>query len=135
MLTDEELLAMRDRIRFHGINVYGHMDHGFCKSIYFAGPENLLLEVSTSPSVIDARAWIDPDVVKLVGISPEELARYKVPKSFTPSASPVPQPLIDPAKPSMIMDAGLKGFMADLSDEELAEASRKFADPPVKVPA
>jgi catechol 2,3-dioxygenase-like lactoylglutathione lyase family enzyme len=46
--TAEDLLAMRDRIRSRGVHVLGHIDHGFCKSIYFAGPENLTLEVSTS---------------------------------------------------------------------------------------
>src|ERR1700732_2223043 len=55
-----ELLALRDRIRSRGINVFGPIDHGFCQSIYFAGPENLSLEISTSRSAIDARAWHAP---------------------------------------------------------------------------
>src|SRR5882672_4982609 len=36
-----ELVAMRDRIRSRGVTVFGPIDHGFCQSIYFAGPENL----------------------------------------------------------------------------------------------
>lgn len=131
--TDEELLAIRDRVRTRGINVYGYMDHGFCKSIYFAGPENLLLEVSTSETAIDARAWIDPEVVALIGVNAEELARYKAPEAFMPTGTRVPQPSFDATKPNMTMDAGLKAFMADLSDDELAEASRRYSDPPVKV--
>src|SRR5215831_16662339 len=59
------LLAMRDRIRAKGVPVLGPLDHGFCQSIYFAGPENLSLELSYSVEAIDAEAWIDPDVVKL----------------------------------------------------------------------
>ena len=36
--TEDELLAMRDRIRSRGHFVMGPIDHGMCKSIYFAGP-------------------------------------------------------------------------------------------------
>src|SRR5262249_29406279 len=46
--SEADLLAMRDRIRSRGIQVLGAIDHGMCKSIYFAGPENLMLELSTS---------------------------------------------------------------------------------------
>jgi catechol 2,3-dioxygenase-like lactoylglutathione lyase family enzyme len=131
--TDDELLAMRDRIRSRGVNVYGYMDHGFCKSIYFAGPEGLLLEVSTSEKGIDNRAWIDPEVVEKTGISADELMRFKKPAAFNHSGAAIPQPPFDPAKPHMTMSPGLKALMVDLSDEELAEASLKFASPPVTV--
>ena len=67
--TVDELLAMRDRIRSRGVRVLGPLDHGFCQSIYFGGPENLVLEVSTSAAAIDAEAWIDPEVVALNDIS------------------------------------------------------------------
>ena len=50
---DAQLIAMRDRIRSRGVNVIGPIDHGFCKSIYFAGPEHLTLEISTSRAAID----------------------------------------------------------------------------------
>ena len=59
--------ALRDRIRSRGVNVIGPLDHGMCHSIYFAGPEDLSLEIATSAAPIDARAWIDPEVVKLAG--------------------------------------------------------------------
>src|SRR5207237_1286863 len=55
--SDADLLAMRDRIRSRGIQVLGPLDHGLCKSIYFAGPENLSLEIASSAEPIDARAW------------------------------------------------------------------------------
>ena len=90
-----ELLAMRDRLRAHGVPVLGPVDHGFCCSIYFAGPENLSLELSYSTAAIDASAWIDPEVVKLAGISEEELARYRRPSAFQDSGGGVAQP--DPA--------------------------------------
>lgn len=95
----EDLLAMRDRIRSKGVTVFGPLDHGLCHSIYFAGPEDLSLEVATSEAAIDANAWIDPEVVGLAGISAEELARYRNPEPYTPSGEPVPQPEFDQSKP------------------------------------
>ena len=56
--TVDELLAMRDRIRSRGVRVLGPLDHGFCQSIYFGGPENLVLEVSTSAEAIDAEGFM-----------------------------------------------------------------------------
>ena len=129
----EALLRMRDRIRSRGVNVYGHMEHGFCKSIYFAGPEGLLLEVSTSDAAIDQDAWIDPEVVERAGITIEDLERYKHPAAFKHDGPPIPQPISDPAKPNMLMSPDLRALMVDLSDEELTEASLRFASPPVQV--
>ena len=78
----DDLLALRDRIRDRGINVFGPLDHGMCHSIYFAGPENLALEIATSAVPIDERAWIDPEVVGLLGIDDDELDAMKAPASF-----------------------------------------------------
>ena len=69
----EEMLAMRDRLRSKGVTVMGPLDHGMCASIYFAGPENLSLELSYSEEPINAAAWIDPEVVALAGIDAEGL--------------------------------------------------------------
>jgi catechol 2,3-dioxygenase-like lactoylglutathione lyase family enzyme len=129
--TDEELLAMRDRIRANGVRVLGPLDHGFCKSIYFGGPEHLVLEVSTSRAAIDAEAWIDPEVVRLNGISAEELARFKHPAPFK-AATPVAQPPAGTGQPEYTqMDPGFAGAF-DLPDEvvtrELSEST-----PPVKI--
>lgn len=96
--TLEDLLAMRDRIRARGITVFGPLDHGMCHSIYFAGPEDLSLEVATSAAPIDGRAWIDPEVVELADISAEELDRFRNPAPFAADA-PVPQPAFDASKP------------------------------------
>lgn len=93
--NQDELMAMRDRLRSKGVPVLGPMDHGMCVSMYFAGPEHLTLELSYSNEPIDQEAWIDPEVVALAGISEEELARYKKPTSFEDSGGQVPQP--DPA--------------------------------------
>ena len=65
-----------------------------CCSIYFAGPENLALELSYSLEPIDQEAWIDPEVVALAGISADELQRYKQPPGYQDQGGEVPQPEI-----------------------------------------
>ena len=73
----DELLVMRDWLWSKGVPVVGPMDHGFCVSIYSAGPENLSLELSYSEAAINPEAWINPEVQAHAGISDEELVRYK----------------------------------------------------------
>ena len=97
----EELLAMRDRLRSKDVPVMGPIDHGFCASIYFAGPENLSLELSYSETAINQEAWIDPEVVELAGIAPDELARYKRPADYRDQGGAVPQPALDGPGPHM----------------------------------
>ena len=95
-----DLLAIRDRVRSHGSWVMGPIDHGFCKSIYLAAPEGIMLEFSTSEGKpIDAEAWIDPEVMALAGINAEEVERYKHPAHFESKGGRVPQPKPDPSKP------------------------------------
>ena len=96
------LVTMRDRIRAHGVPVFGPYDHGaMCQSIYFAGPEGLNLEIAASDTVVDPDDWIDPEVVALAGISAEELARMRTPVPDPDWPSPVPQPKYDPSKPHL----------------------------------
>lgn len=133
--TEEELLAMRDRIRSRGINIFGPLDHGFCKSIYFAGPEGLCLEIATSSGqAIDARAWIDPEVVALAGITPEELKKYTSPAAYDGKGGAVAQPAIDPSKPHMrYEDQNAYRKLMTTPDEEV---TRRMSEPtpPVAVP-
>jgi len=42
----EEVLAMRDRLVEHGVDVTGLIDHGFVKSVYFFDPNGIRLEVA-----------------------------------------------------------------------------------------
>ena len=98
---EAELYAMRDRLREKGVPVLGPMDHGMCLSIYFAGPENLALELSCSAEPINQEAWIDPEVVALAGIDAEELARYKRPAGYADRGGKVPQPALTGAGPHM----------------------------------
>lgn len=131
--TEEGLIAMRDRIRSHGVNVIGPIDHGMCKSIYFAGPDKLTLEVAVSCGPLDPARWVDPAVLDRCGISAEEAARFKAPAPFE-GASPVPQPAYDEAKPHMAYPKDVYLKMLQVPDAILT-ASASYAEPPVKEPA
>ncbi len=130
--NDAELMAMRDRVRSRDVPVMGPIDHGFCKSIYFAGPENLSLELSYSNEAINADAWIDPEVAALAGIDTEELAGFKCPTAFQDSGGAVAQPDLDLAGPHMVWSTE-KQYRAvmSMSDAETSAAMDE-AEPPVK---
>ncbi len=89
--TLDQVLEMRDRLRSHGVQVLGPLDHGFIQSIYFEGPEGLNLEICCGAN-IDERAWIDPEVTQLCGITPEELEFLKHPEPFARPDEAVAQP-------------------------------------------
>lgn len=130
--TEADLLTMRDRVRSHGYWVMGPIDHGFCKSIYFAGPEGMMLEFSTSEGkAIDAEAWIDPEVVKLAGINEEELKRYKNPPAFTSQGGKVPQ--VNPEKSKLMMNFPPQNrAVLKMTDEEVLTRLSETT-PPVQV--
>ncbi|MFK7916020.1 MAG: VOC family protein [Pseudomonadales bacterium] len=119
----DEMLAMRDRIRSRDINVMGPINHGMCHSIYFAGPENLSLEISTSGAAeapLDAKGtWIDPEVVALAGINKEELQRYMSPATYSNEGEPLPNPGIVPNKPQMTYPDGALERIVSAPDEAL----------------
>ena len=97
----EDLMALRDRIRDRGVQVFGPIDHGFVQSIYFAGPEGLALEVACG-SAIPAEQWVDSEVQDLCGISGAELERLKYPAEYTRPAEPVSQPSSDTGMPRLM---------------------------------
>jgi catechol 2,3-dioxygenase-like lactoylglutathione lyase family enzyme len=131
--NEAELMAMRDRIRSREVPVMGPIDHGFCKSIYFAGPENLALELSYSDDAINAEAWVDPEVMALAGISAEELARYKAPAAYVDQSGSVPQPDLNGPGPHMVFgDAGRLETVLSMTDAEVS-AAMDDTEPPVKV--
>ncbi len=127
----DDLLAMRDRLRSKGLNVMGPMDHGMCHSIYFAGPDQMTLEIATSQEAVNQEEWIDPEVVGLAGINEEELARYKNPAPYD-GPSPVAQPDPDPAMPHMAYPEEMYTAMMAMPDEAILEMSKQFSEPPVK---
>jgi catechol 2,3-dioxygenase-like lactoylglutathione lyase family enzyme len=131
--TPEELLALRDRIRSRGVTVVGPIHHGMCDSIYFAGPEDLSLEIATSQRAIDGRAWIDPEVVALAGISPAELERFRHPAPFADRGGAVPQPPLDRSLPAMRgFPPGVYEHLCAMPDHEFT-ARMSQTEPPVKV--
>jgi catechol 2,3-dioxygenase-like lactoylglutathione lyase family enzyme len=127
--TEADLVAMRDRIRSRGVNVMGPIDHGMCKSIYFAGPDQMTLEVATSQTAIDPDRWIDPAVLAKAGISAEEAARYRAPAPYS-GPSPVPQPAYDAAKPHMAYPPEMYLKMLAVPDDVLTKTA-SYAEPPV----
>jgi len=128
----EELMAMRDRLRSKGVPVLGPMDHGMCESIYFAGPENLALELSFSREPINAEAWIDPEVQALAGINDEELARYKKPADYQDEGGTVSQPGVDAPGPHMSnYPEGAYEAIIGIPDQVIWDSSENL--PPVQV--
>ena len=134
--TESELLTMRDRIRSHGVRVLGPLNHGFCQSIYFAGPENLALEISTSPASIDGNAWIDPEVVALNNISESELAQYKEPAPYRrdAGAASITQPPSNNGMPEYSeMDPNFAAAF-DLPDEIVTRELSESTPPVTRAP-
>jgi catechol 2,3-dioxygenase-like lactoylglutathione lyase family enzyme len=131
--NEAALLAMRDRIRAHGVNVLGPIDHGMCKSIYFAGPDQMTLEIATSAAPINPRAWLDPATLAQAGIDDAETARFTSPAPYG-GPGQVPQPPYDPAKPHQAFPAEIYQTMLSLPDDVIT-ATGSYAEPPVKLPA
>lgn len=116
--TLDEVLAMRDRVRSHGVQVMGPIDHGMIQSMYFAGPEGLSLEVCCGRA-IDERQWIDPEVQGLCGISDDELDRLKHPAPIEVGPEPVAQPPLDESKPQMRYPTEIYAAMMGMSDADM----------------
>jgi catechol 2,3-dioxygenase-like lactoylglutathione lyase family enzyme len=126
----DDVLAMRDRIRSRQVQVLGPIDHGFVQSIYFAGPEGLNLEICCG-SDIDERAWIDPEVVGLCELTPDEIAALKDPPPFLRPAEPVPQPPTDPARPQLHFPPGVYEVLSAMSDQQTWESASQPTPPVV----
>ena len=127
----EELLQLRDRIRGHGIQVLGPLDHGFIQSMYFAGPEGLSLEICVG-SEINPEAWVDPEVRDLCGIDEAEMQSLKDPNEFGPLSEPLSNPPFDAAKPHMHYPPGVLEKVMSVPDEVVWD---KFSEttPPVEI--
>jgi catechol 2,3-dioxygenase-like lactoylglutathione lyase family enzyme len=127
--TYEHLEEMRDRIRSHGYNAFGPVDHGFCQSIYFSGPEGMALEVATSAVAIDSDLWIDPEVAALVGLDDADIARLTHASPFHRPAEGVAQPPRDASYSYMGMDEERYQGILDMSDQEVLEVLSETTAP------
>ncbi len=126
---EDGLLALRDRIRSHGVVAIGPIGHGFCKSIYFAGPEGLTLEVACKVTPIDPARWIDPAILEQCGISGTEAEAMLNPAPCM-AAGPVAQPAYDPAVPQMAYPIEtLKAILA--APDAVISAQGSYNEPPV----
>lgn len=132
--TLDDLLAMRDRIRSRGVNVFGPLQHGLCHSIYFGGPEGLALEVATSGAASapldNDGTWIDREVQELAGISDSELMAFMNPESYEDKGGAVPQPEYDADKPHNQYPQEVYQLMLATPDDVVTAASEKWASPP-----
>jgi catechol 2,3-dioxygenase-like lactoylglutathione lyase family enzyme len=127
----DDMMAMRDRLRSKGVPVMGPVDHGMCVSMYFAGLENLSLELSYSTEAINAEAWIDPEVVELAGITADELARYKQPAEFADQQGATPQPALDGPGPHMTNYPAENVYQSIMSVPDEVMWDSMESDPPV----
>jgi catechol 2,3-dioxygenase-like lactoylglutathione lyase family enzyme len=126
--TLDDVLAMRDRIRAHGVQVMGPIDHGFIQSMYFAGPEGLSLEICCG-SDIPADVWVDPEVLARCGISSDEMAALADPAPFARPSEPVPQPPSDPTRPQMHYPGGVYPALMALDDQKVWDAFSETTAP------
>ncbi len=129
--SEADLLAIRDRIRTKGVNVIGPIDHGICSSIYFAGPDQLTLEVAAGRGTIDPAAWVDPAVLEKAGISAAEAETYMHPDPYAGEGGAVAQPPHDPDKPHQAYPEAMYRQMLATPDAAIAAAA-SYAEPPVK---
>ena len=93
-----------------------------------------MLEVATSEEAIDERAWIDPEVVELVGIDAEMLERMKSPASFDSQGRGDHHPPVDWSRPQIpyMSKEEVEELMGKPDAQVMAEMAQP--DPPVKVP-
>ncbi len=127
----DEMMRMRDRIRDRGHIVLGPVDHGFCHSMYFSGPEGLALEICcNSRPEIDEQAWIDPECVARQDISPEELRRYMAPAAFKDGGGVVGQPAVAAQKYPPMFSGELLDKVMGMTEAELTQLMGG-SEPPV----
>ena len=125
------LLAMRDRIRSHGVPAIGPIGHGFCQSIYFAGPEGLTLEVSCAVTPVDPACWVDPTVLAACGISGAEAEAMMNPAPCD-VGEVVAQPGYDAGVPQMAYPVEVLKMILATPDAVVA-AQGSYNEPPVEV--
>ena len=121
------LYEMRDRIRSYNVPVFGPIDHGFCKSLYFAGPEQMTLEIATSYKPLDPEHWIDDAALEKMGIPAELADRMQNPAPYS-GHSPVAQPSFESGVLHLVYPADRYREMLATPDS-VYESRAPFAPP------
>jgi catechol 2,3-dioxygenase-like lactoylglutathione lyase family enzyme len=70
--SEDEVLAWREHLKASGVKVTRMIDHDFCKSIYFADPDGMQLEISYWVRALDRRD-ISDNVLERAGIKSERV--------------------------------------------------------------
>lgn len=74
------LVTLCERVREAGVRCSDPYDHGFCRSIYFKGPDGEQLEVTWQYRALDARE-LDAEAFRTIGVSDAERAAMTGPAS------------------------------------------------------
>lgn len=124
--TMDEMYALRDRLRNAGYAVFGPLEHGMCQSMYLGSPEGILLEFATTDGCapFSDEEWIMPQTAAELGMSEDDLQRYRNPPALARKGGSVPQPPIEVAVPPAPIPRAVFEQLGYLSDEELKEAMR-----------
>ncbi len=128
--TKADMLAMRDRLRSKGLVVVGPLDHGMCESMYFAGPDNMTLEIAVKTGGLDKDRWIDPAVLEQLGISDEEAKRFTSPEPTRDRNGTVKQPPYKADGYHQTYPDHVYKAMLAASDEQIMKMA-SFPEPPV----
>ena len=123
--TMDDMLGMRDRLRSAGHAVFGPIEHGgMCHSMYLGAPEGIQLEFTTTEGCgpFDPDKWIEAESAAEVGISEDDLKRYRNPTPLEATGGKVPQPPKETAIPPSPIPKPMFDQLGYLSDEDLQKA-------------
>lgn len=128
--SQDDLLAVRDRIRANGIHCLGPLDHGMMQSIYFAGPDSMTLEIAYMTGE-DATQWIDQTALDHLDISDEELEELKNPVPFSRPVQALTNPSLEDANKEYRMHYPPEEYaqMIGTPDEVLSEIMKDNVPP------
>lgn len=123
--TEEGLAALKNRIRAHGYQTFGPINHGFCHSVYVPGvAERMTVEFSWSHAPIDPDDWIDPTCTEHAGLTPDQICRYRRPGPFAggdglqPQLDPTRQRIPDWLARTLADEQRLSAFEATLDEAQ-----------------
>jgi catechol-2,3-dioxygenase len=89
----EKLVAAKQRLEKHGVQVLGPKDHDFCQSIYFMDPDGHRLEITVRTEQADSWQRLEADAQK-------QLQQWNALKKRKYGQSPAALPESVPAMPA-----------------------------------